>query len=84
MSATISLGSSRQLTARLTSSTGSFLGQIAPSATVDAPAEPFQVLGIHRYDLSVAGSADPYGTQVMVLFNRANMPLSIPNGDAGF
>ena len=46
--------------------------------------EPFQVLSVHRYDLSVAGGADPYGTQVLVLFNRPNMPLQISSGFAGF
>lgn len=84
MSATLSLGTARQLVARLTSPTGALLRQVAAARVEDAPPEPFQVLGVHRYDLSVAGSADPYGTQVMVLFNRATMPLSIPSGDAGF
>jgi len=57
---------------------------LQPSNSQTVPAEPFQVVGVHRYDLSVAGAADPYGTQVLVLFNRPNQPLQIPAGPAGF
>jgi hypothetical protein len=84
VSATLTLGSSQQLIARLTSAKGDILGQSAATSTQDAPAEPFQVLGVHRYDLSISGKANPYGTQVMVLFNRPNMPLDIPEGESGF
>jgi hypothetical protein len=56
----------------------------ATSITGSLDPEPFQVLGVHRFDLSVTNAANPYGTQVMVLFNRPNMPLQIPSGEEGF
>ncbi len=52
--------------------------------TVDRVPEPFQVLAVHRYDLELDAKAAPYGTQVMVLFNRPNAPQAIPAGDEGF
>lgn len=52
--------------------------------TVDLVPEPFKVLAVHRYDLDVDASAAPYGTQVMVLFNRPNKTVEIPLGEEGF
>jgi hypothetical protein len=53
-------------------------------STLDVEAEPFKVLAVHRYDLEVDAMAAPYGTQVMVLFNRPNAPVAIPSGTEGF
>ena len=83
-SATLVLGPTQAVSAQLVSASGASLGLIAPSSTGSVAPEPFQVLGVHRYDLSVSGAAGPYGTQVMVLFNRPNMPLNIPTGVPGF
>lgn len=63
---------------------GASASGIHSDETVDRVPEPFQVLAVHRYDLELDAKAAPYGTQVMVLFNRPNKPESIPSGAAGF
>jgi hypothetical protein len=83
-SAVLTPGSALSLAARRTSPTGALLSQANPSATLEAPAEPFRVLGVHRYDLELYPDATPYGTQVMLLFNRPTMALNLPSGEAGF
>ncbi len=46
--------------------------------------EPFRVLAVHRFDLDLDPSATPFGTHLMVLFNRPNQPFKIGNGQAAF
>jgi len=53
-------------------------------STSDIQAEGFRVLSVHRYDLSMDPHATPFGTHVMVLFNRPNRPLRLPDGEPGF
>jgi hypothetical protein len=55
-----------------------------PESTSDIYAEPFQVIAVHRYDLDMDPKASPFGTQVMVLFNKPNRPVQLPSGDEGF
>lgn len=82
--ASVSLGAQRELQVKVTDSTGTLTHQgTAESVEALAP-EPFQVLAVHRYDLDLFPDATPYGTHVMVLFNRPNTPLSIGTGDEGF
>ena len=52
--------------------------------TTDLQVEPFQVLAVHRYDLEMDPNATPFGTHVMVLFNRPNRPVRLPAGEEGF
>ncbi len=55
-----------------------------PESTSDIHPEPFQVLAVHRYDLDMDPKATAFGTHVMVLFNKPNQPVQLPNGDEGF
>lgn len=80
--AVLTLGPAREVGAQVV--LGASRTQIPPDATRDVAVEPFQVLGVHRYDLNVSPNADPYGTQVPVLFNRPIMALDIPSGPDGF
>ncbi len=75
----LNLGEGRGPSVRLDSG-----GQALPNTTLDVLEEPFRVLAVHRYDLGLDPSASPYGTQVLVLFNKANTPLALPSGDAGY
>lgn len=55
-----------------------------PESTSDLAPEPFQVLAVHRYDLEMDPKATPFGTHVMVLFNKPNKPVLLPSGEEGF
>ncbi|MBI3132602.1 MAG: carboxypeptidase regulatory-like domain-containing protein [Acidobacteria bacterium] len=65
------------------SASGSQLGGVWPEDTKTISPEPFQALGVHRYDRELFGDANPYGTQVMVLFNRPVMNIDLPGGEEG-
>ncbi len=58
--------------------------QIVPDSTSDVVREPFQALAVHRYDLELSPEATPFGTQVLVLFNRPNKTVDLPWGEPGF
>ncbi len=83
VTALFDLGQSRDVLAKLMSQAGAQLGGAHPDSTVDVPAEPFQVIGVHRWDRALSAGASPYGTQVMILFNRPTMPLNLPSGPEG-
>ncbi|MBP1627503.1 MAG: LamG domain protein jellyroll fold domain protein [Holophagaceae bacterium] len=82
--ATLELGPQRQLQVKVVDSTGTVTHQGVASNPEALAAEPFQVLAVHRYDLDLFPDATPYGTHVMVLFNRPNKPITISTGDEGF
>ena len=63
---------------------GGGTGSALAETTTDILAEPFQVLAVHRYDLEMDPNATPFGTHVMVLFNKPNRPVRLPNGEEGF
>jgi hypothetical protein len=80
-SAAFSIGSVSEVSAAYL---GGNRAAIFANQTSDIQAEPFQVLAVHRYDIELDPEANPYGTQIMMLFNRPTMPLNLPSGDAGF
>jgi hypothetical protein len=83
-SAVITLGEAREGTAVYLAPDGTSMGSIYPSQTSDLQVEPFKVLAVHRYDIELDPSANPYGTHVMMLFNRPTMALDLPSGEDGF
>ena len=84
VTATLAPGASGMLEACLASRAGASLGRVPAEASGPVPAEPFRVLSVHRYDLDLFPDATPYGTHLMVLFNRPTMPLELPSDEAGF
>jgi len=83
-SAAITFGGEREGAAALFASDGKPLLAIPASLTRDLQEEPFQVLAVHRYDIELNPSATPYGTHVMMLFNRPTMKVDLPSGKEGF
>ncbi|WP_211229103.1 carboxypeptidase-like regulatory domain-containing protein, partial [Geothrix fermentans] len=83
-SVVITLGEAREGAAVLLASDGTLLGPVYSTQTDDLRVEPFKVLAVHRYDIELDPAATPYGTQVMMLFNRPIMALNLPSGDEGF
>ncbi|MBL0313012.1 MAG: carboxypeptidase regulatory-like domain-containing protein [Holophagaceae bacterium] len=81
--ATVNLGVVRGPAATITSPSGN-TGQAVSNDTQDVSAEPFKVLAVHRYDLEMDPNATPFGTQVMLLFNRPNSPVALSAGPDGF
>lgn len=81
--ATIELGRLRGPPAVISQPGGGTSSAVAES-TSDIHPESFRVLSVHRYDLSMDPHATPFGTHVMVLFNKPNRPIHLPDGDPGF
>lgn len=81
--ASVELGTVRGPSATVTSPSGSS-SQALPNRTQDVSPEAFKLLAVHRYDLEMDPNATPFGTQVMILFNRPNTPVVLPAGPDGF
>lgn len=84
VSARLDLDSGTGVMARLHSAAGAFLEQVAPGSVGTRTLEPFQVLAVHRKDPELFPDSEPWGTQVMVLFNRPNAAIRIGEGEEGF
>lgn len=81
--AAINVGTLRGPPAAISLPGGTSSSALAES-TEDLQPEPFRVLAVHRYDLDMDPRATPFGTHVMVLFNKPNRPVLLPGGEEGF